>query len=138
VNGREAIMRNATYVVALLLALSSAAFAQYAQPQWVPPCIIPKSFPPDISASSSEQNWAKSPRHLTSKAVKSAIENDLHRHREIASTNINVNVTEDAVVLYGSVPSIQDDTAAKWIAESHAEERHVEDNLQIGPHPSND
>jgi hypothetical protein len=125
-------MKNATYVVALLLALSSAAFAQYPQPRWVPPDIMPKSFPPDI-APASEPDWANSPRHLTSKAVKSAIANDLRRHKEIASGNINVNVTDDAVVLYGSVPSIQDDTAAKLIAESHAGERRVEDNLQIGP-----
>jgi osmotically-inducible protein OsmY len=97
-----------------------------------------KSFPPDIAAPTSEPNWEKSPRHLTSEAVKSAIENDLHRHKEIASRNITVNVTKDAVVLYGSVPSVQDDTAAKWIAESHAGERHVEDNLQIGPRASND
>jgi BON domain len=126
-------MKNATYVVALLLALSLAAFAQNPQPQWVPPDIMPKGFPPDIAAPASEPNWAKSPRHLTSKTVKSAIANDLRRHKEIASGNINVNVTDDAVVLYGSVPSIQDDTAAKWIAESHAGERRVEDNLQIGP-----
>lgn len=61
--GREAIMKDATYVVALLLALSSAAFAQYPQPQWVPPDIVPKSFPPDIAAPSSESSANKAP-HL--------------------------------------------------------------------------
>ena len=133
-SGREAIMKNATYVVALLVALSSAAFAQYPQPQWVPPDVVPKSFPPDIAAQSSESSAEKVPHLPTAEAVKSAIENDLHRHTEIASRNINVNVTEDAVVLYGSVPSTQDDIGAQWIAEVHAGERRVEDNLQIG-HP---
>lgn len=118
-----------------MLLLLLASFAQYPQPQRVPPDIVPKSFPPDIVAPSSASSAEKAPRLRTSEAIKSAIESDLHAHREIASGNINVNVTEDAVVLYGSVPSAEDDIAAKWIAEAHADERRVEDNLQIGPPP---
>jgi hypothetical protein len=125
-------MKNGSYVLALLLLASSVAFAQYPQPQWVPPDVVPKSFPPDIAAPSSE---SKAPHLPTAEAVKSAIENDLHRHREIASRNVNVKVTEDIVVLYGSVPSAEDDIGAQWIAEVHAGERRVEDNLQIGPPP---
>jgi len=126
-------MKNRSYLLALWLLASSVAFAQYPQPQGVPPDIVPKSFPPDIVAPSPAPSAEKAPRLPASETVKSAIESDFHRHREIASGNINVNVTEDVVVLYGSVPSAHDDIAATWIAEVHAGERRVEDNLQIGP-----
>ena len=127
-------MKNRSYVLAALVVLASVlAFAQYPQPPTMPPEITPKTFPPEIIAPSSAPSSQKGLKPLTSEAVKSAIESDLHRHTEIASGNINVNVTKHAVVLYGSVPTVQDDIAAKRIAESHAGERRVEDNLQIGP-----
>jgi hypothetical protein len=127
-------MKNKRYALAVLLVFaSSVVFAQYPQPQTLPPDITPKSFPPDIVAPSSELSSQNAPRPLAPEAVKRAIESDLHRHTEIVSANINVNVTKHAVVLYGSVPSAHDDAVAKGIAESHAGKRRVEDNLQIGP-----
>jgi Flp pilus assembly secretin CpaC len=112
----------------LILALSTATSAQLWQSQETP---SPESFPPDIAAPSSSPDVQKASKQLTAEEAKSAIEEKLRTERRLPGENINVHVTEHAVVLSGSVPTEKDDAVARRIAESYAGERQVEDNLMI-------
>src|SRR5437868_5642481 len=125
-------MNNGSYALAVLLLCASSTLAQFPPSQAPPPYINPKTFPPDIAAPTSAPTPEKTSRPLTADAVKRAVETGLRKQAGLASGNIKVNVTEHAVVLYGSVPADKDDIAARRIAEYYAGERHVEDNLQIG------
>src|SRR5437868_14084962 len=96
-------MNNGSYALAVLLLCASSTLAQFPPSQAPPPYITPKTFPPDIAAPTSAPTPEKPSRPLTADAVKRAVETRLRKQAGLASRNIKPNLTDAAVVLYGSL-----------------------------------
>ena len=69
---------------------------------------------------------------LTAEEVKRLIEQKLASEPGLSSGNVNIQVTADAVMLSGSVPTVGDVAIVKRIAESYAGDRTLIDRLVIG------
>jgi hypothetical protein len=129
-------MNRTNYLVVLpLLVLAAWMFAQQPVPQTTPSPSgsTPPTFPPDTSAPKpiEKADQQKAPRPLTSQDVKIQIVQKLLNAPGLSSKDIKVKVTDDKVVLKGSVPTGNEKALAERIAQSYAGKRRVDNRLGV-------
>ena len=129
-------MNRTNYLVVLpLLVLAAWMFAQQPVPQTTPSpsASTPPTFPPNTSAPkpSEKADQQKAPRPLTSQDVKIQIVQKLLNAPGLSSKDIQVKVTDDKVVLKGSVPTGNQKALAERIAQSYAGKRRVDNRLGV-------
>jgi len=129
-------MNRTNYLVVLpLLVLAAWMFAQQPVPQTTPSpsASTPPTFPPNTSAPkpSEKADQQKAPRPLTSQDVKIQIVQKLLNAPGLSSKDIQVKVTDDKVVLKGSVPTGNEKALAERIAQSYAGKRRVDNRLGV-------
>ncbi len=129
-------MNRTNYLVVLpLLVLAAWMFAQQPVPQTAPSpsASTPPTFPPNTSAPkpSEKADQQKAPRPLTSQDVKIQIVQKLLNAPGLSSKDIQVKVTDDKVVLKGSVPTGNEKALAERIAQSYAGKRRVDNRLGV-------
>jgi hypothetical protein len=86
---------------------------------------------PQSSSEAAEQSQNQSGRPLTSDEARTQIDKKLHSEPGLTSRNIHVDVTDNAVVLNGSVPTTNQSLLAQRIAQSFAGSRRVTNHLTI-------
>ena len=129
-------MNRTNYLVVLpLLVLAAWMFAQQPVPQTTPSPSgsTPPTLPPDTSAPKpiEKADQQKAPRPLTSQDVKIQIVQKLLNAPGLSSKDIKVKVTDDKIVLKGSVPTGNQRALAEKIAQSYAGKRRVDNRLVV-------
>jgi hypothetical protein len=129
-------MNRTNYLAVLpLLVLAAWMFAQQPVPPPTPSPSgsTPPTFPPDTSAPKPTEraDQQKAPRTLTSQEVKIQIVQKLLTAPGLSSKDIKAKVTDDKILLKGSVPSENQKALAERIAQSYAGKRHVHNRLVV-------
>ena len=129
-------MNRTNYLVMLpLLGLAAWMFAQQPVPQTTPSpsASTPPTFPPDTSAPkpTEKADQQKATRPLTSQDVKIQIVQKLLNAPGLSSRDIKVKVSDDKIVLKGSVPTGNQRALAEKIAQSYAGKRRVDNRLVV-------
>jgi hypothetical protein len=83
------------------------------------------------AARDNSANMSNSGRALTSNEVRTQISTTLRGEPGLSSRNIKVDVTDNAVVLSGTVPTSNQSLLAQRIAHSYAGTRRVTNNLNV-------
>lgn len=86
---------------------------------------------PSSSAPSGSMNTGSTSAANTAVAIQNDLRNDTTLVSNNVVNNINVNVTENSIVLSGSVPTQQDAQRVLSVARSHAGPRSVVNNLVV-------
>jgi len=129
-------MNRTNYLIVLpLLILAAWMFAQQPLPQTTPSPSgsTPPTFPPETSAPKpiEKADQQKAARPPTSQDVKIQIVQELLKMQGLSSKDIKVKVTDDKIVLKGSVPTGNQRALAEKIAQSYAGKRRVDNRLVV-------
>ena len=129
-------MNRTNYLIVLpLLILAAWMFAQQPLPQRTPSPSgsTPPTFPPETSAPKpiEKADQQKAARPPTSQDVKIQIVQELLKMQGLSSKDIKVKVTDDKIVLKGSVPTGNQRALAEKIAQSYAGKRRVDNRLVV-------
>jgi osmotically-inducible protein OsmY len=124
-------MRKQLYSLALVVALTGAyAFTQDTPRQQDPQ--NPQQMPQTQQPPTSDQG--KTPA-ASSTGVQSDIESALQKDPTLASSNVNVQVSDKGVELSGTVPTQDAKDAAEQIAKTHSGGLPVKNNIKVSKGP---
>jgi hypothetical protein len=118
----------------LVLLVATAVCAQ--QPGQLPPTAPPQSTPPTFPEDRAPRQpmppeQEAPPQGLPTPEVQQQIQQGFNSEPTLRNSNVGVHVTEDSVILTGTVDSEQQHDLALRIAQSYAGDRKVVDKIKV-------
>jgi|ERR1051326_2247638 hypothetical protein len=118
----------------LLLVPSVGATQQQKQPPFNPPAYGPPPIAPDRAPESLPPDMVAPPPVAKSNlAVQMALQESILRHPSLAASSLKASVSDDTIVLTGTVADENQHQAALQLVQSQAGNRKIEDRIIVKP-----